>query len=273
MKAFIVWNEDKTEGFVTIDKGLSYEVRKSASTNCVTANGTPSPVGVAFCKQWWMDNCTVEEIETEDHIASHEEAKELKDRRVTERRAAANGYAEDELNLGEDEEELDEDDTPLTPEEQERSEKPLPAYWGQKPVGPVLTDDEASVIVQSHIDAMAKIPVPETYGLSSEKTTVSRKPAMTKDNKKRIEKSSFPGYPYLLIVEDIMGNIQNYRQLISTIDNVMKENNRDIMCGGLAGYIVCHCKLEEDRTVLKEKLADVGLPSANFEDYGTSYVR
>jgi hypothetical protein len=60
---YIVWNGSKTEGFITADHPLAYEVRKSAASNCYDTDGNPSPVGVAFCERWWEDNCTIEEIQ------------------------------------------------------------------------------------------------------------------------------------------------------------------------------------------------------------------
>lgn len=94
MKAHIVWNGDKTEGFVTTSPALAYEVRKSASTNCTTEEGRHSPVGEAFCESWYMDNCTREEIEVEEptpeqlaevksireHEANHQETEALSSR-------------------------------------------------------------------------------------------------------------------------------------------------------------------------------------------------
>ena len=63
MTYYIVWNEAKTEGFVTTDKQLAYEVRKSASENCYDQNGKLSNVAVAFCDEWFEDNCIIEVIE------------------------------------------------------------------------------------------------------------------------------------------------------------------------------------------------------------------
>jgi hypothetical protein len=60
---YIVWNEARTEGFATFDKGLAYEVRKSAGGNCFTADGRESHVGRVFCETWYEDNCTIETIE------------------------------------------------------------------------------------------------------------------------------------------------------------------------------------------------------------------
>lgn len=60
--AWVVWNEARTEGFVTTDQKLAYEVRKSASSNCYDAEGNRSDVAVAFCERWSADNCTIEEV-------------------------------------------------------------------------------------------------------------------------------------------------------------------------------------------------------------------
>lgn len=62
MTYYIVWNESKTEGFVTSDKQLAYEVRKSSSTNCYDIDGNPSLVAVTFCETWYEDNCTIEVV-------------------------------------------------------------------------------------------------------------------------------------------------------------------------------------------------------------------
>jgi hypothetical protein len=63
MTYYIVWNQDKTEGFVTTDYGLAYEVRKSADTNCCGSDGNQSTVAVAFCERWCDDACTIEVVE------------------------------------------------------------------------------------------------------------------------------------------------------------------------------------------------------------------
>jgi len=63
MKAFIVWNEDRTEGFVTTDAQLAYEVRKGSDTNCVNEDGKPSKVGATFCDVFSEENCTIQEVE------------------------------------------------------------------------------------------------------------------------------------------------------------------------------------------------------------------
>ena len=62
-KTYIVWNEAKTEGFVTKDAQLAYQVRKSAYTNCYDADGVPSYVAIEFCDTWCNDNCTIQELD------------------------------------------------------------------------------------------------------------------------------------------------------------------------------------------------------------------
>ena len=54
---YIVWNNDKTEGFITLDKQLAYEVRKSADSNCYDKEGNLSEVAVAFCNVWGDKTC------------------------------------------------------------------------------------------------------------------------------------------------------------------------------------------------------------------------
>jgi len=63
MKAFIVWNENRTEGFVTTDSQLAYEVRKGSDSNCVNEDGKFSKVGVTFCDVFSEENCTIQEVE------------------------------------------------------------------------------------------------------------------------------------------------------------------------------------------------------------------
>lgn len=59
---WIVWNAEKTEGFITEDRQLAYEVRKSSDTNCFDYNGRRSDVGIAFCEAWGDQDCTMERI-------------------------------------------------------------------------------------------------------------------------------------------------------------------------------------------------------------------
>jgi hypothetical protein len=63
MKAYIVWNEGMTEGFVTTEKQLAYEARKGSSGNCYTKEGDLSLLAVEFIGQWGDGNCTIEEVE------------------------------------------------------------------------------------------------------------------------------------------------------------------------------------------------------------------
>ena len=63
MKAYIVWNADKSEGFVTTDYQLAYEVRKGCESNCYDEKGRLSRTAVQFCDDWYYDDCTIEEIE------------------------------------------------------------------------------------------------------------------------------------------------------------------------------------------------------------------
>lgn len=59
----IVWNEAKTEGFVTTDGQLAYEVRKGAVDNCYNGElEEQSVVGIAFAEKWVDDNCTIETV-------------------------------------------------------------------------------------------------------------------------------------------------------------------------------------------------------------------
>jgi hypothetical protein len=59
---WIVWNETKTEGFVTTDKQIAYEVRKGGVSNCYDQDGNLSTVGVAFANRYAEDNCTIEPV-------------------------------------------------------------------------------------------------------------------------------------------------------------------------------------------------------------------
>ncbi len=60
---YIVWNENKTEGFVTNDPGLAYEVRKSAESNCYYENGDgDATVAKEFCNKWGAGTCTMETL-------------------------------------------------------------------------------------------------------------------------------------------------------------------------------------------------------------------
>jgi hypothetical protein len=60
MEVYTVWNEMRTEGFTTTDKGLAYEVRKCATSNLSDEFGRPSSVARAFCERWGDDNLVTE---------------------------------------------------------------------------------------------------------------------------------------------------------------------------------------------------------------------
>lgn len=62
MKHYIVWSAYKIEGFITTDKQLAYEVRKSSDTNCYTKDGIHSSVGAAFCLAHCDEECTIQSI-------------------------------------------------------------------------------------------------------------------------------------------------------------------------------------------------------------------
>ena len=57
---YIVWNENKTFGFVTNNKQLAYEARKGSDSNCFDGEGNQSKTAVAFCEETILENCTIE---------------------------------------------------------------------------------------------------------------------------------------------------------------------------------------------------------------------
>lgn len=59
---YIVWNEAKSEGYVTKDKQLAYEVRKGSDSNCYTEEGDCCDVAIAFCEKWADGTCTIQEV-------------------------------------------------------------------------------------------------------------------------------------------------------------------------------------------------------------------
>lgn len=62
IKYYIVWNADKSEGFATTDKGVAYEARKGAESNCFTGDGDQSKLAQAFCEIWsHEEDCTMVE--------------------------------------------------------------------------------------------------------------------------------------------------------------------------------------------------------------------
>jgi len=69
MIRYIVWNEDKSEGFITNDKNVAYEVRKGADSNCFNREGERSDLGVSFCEIYsWDQDCTIEELNDKDDL-------------------------------------------------------------------------------------------------------------------------------------------------------------------------------------------------------------
>lgn len=63
MTFYIVWNESRTEGFITNEHQLAYEVRKGSVGNCYREDGTYSKVGVEFAETFMDENCTIEKVE------------------------------------------------------------------------------------------------------------------------------------------------------------------------------------------------------------------
>ena len=61
--AYIVWNNDRTEGYVTFDEQVAYEARKGAQSNCFDPNGTQMKLAQAFCEVYSHDeDCTRQTI-------------------------------------------------------------------------------------------------------------------------------------------------------------------------------------------------------------------
>ena len=80
---YIVWNADKSEGFATTDKGVAYEARKGAESNCFTGDGDQSKLAQAFCEIWsHEEDCTMVEC-------GKNRAGELRSDEVTARNIAA----------------------------------------------------------------------------------------------------------------------------------------------------------------------------------------
>jgi len=63
---YIVWNENKTEGYVTPFAEVAYEVRKSADSNCYDRNGNCAKLGQAFCNIYLEDDCSIQEVNVVD---------------------------------------------------------------------------------------------------------------------------------------------------------------------------------------------------------------
>lgn len=66
---YIVWNADKSEGFATTDKGVAYEARKGAESNCFTEDGVQSKLAQAFCEIWSHgEDCTMVECNERERL-------------------------------------------------------------------------------------------------------------------------------------------------------------------------------------------------------------
>ena len=66
---YIVWNADKSEGFATTDKGVAYEARKGAESNCFTEDGDQSKLAQAFCEIWSHgEDCTMVECNERERL-------------------------------------------------------------------------------------------------------------------------------------------------------------------------------------------------------------
>lgn len=63
MKAYIVWNADFTEGYVTKDWQVAYEARKGAHSNCFDEDGRQMKLAQAFCELTEEENCTFQPVE------------------------------------------------------------------------------------------------------------------------------------------------------------------------------------------------------------------
>jgi len=58
---FLVWNKDKTEGFVTLNEQIAYEARKGADSNCFSIDGVRSDLAIAFCDVYsHTEDCTIQ---------------------------------------------------------------------------------------------------------------------------------------------------------------------------------------------------------------------
>lgn len=60
---YLVWNNDKTEGFFTTDKQIAYEARKGAESNCFSTSGDVSLLAQQFCEIYsWEEDCTLQTV-------------------------------------------------------------------------------------------------------------------------------------------------------------------------------------------------------------------
>ncbi|MER9524037.1 hypothetical protein NKI96_10675 [Mesorhizobium sp. M0292] len=64
MNRYIVWNEDETEGFVTLDQQLANESRKGIDANCRRPDGSLSHIATSFAVLTEDQICTIEVVPT-----------------------------------------------------------------------------------------------------------------------------------------------------------------------------------------------------------------
>lgn len=62
-KVYIVWNEMRSEGYVTFDRQVAYEARKGSDSNCFDVDGNRMRLAQAFCELTGEDSCTIEEVD------------------------------------------------------------------------------------------------------------------------------------------------------------------------------------------------------------------
>jgi len=63
MAYWMVLNNAKTEGFITTDQQLAYEVRKGADSNCFSEEGRRCNAAVEFCERWsHHQDCTKTQV-------------------------------------------------------------------------------------------------------------------------------------------------------------------------------------------------------------------
>jgi hypothetical protein len=61
---YIVWNNSRTEGFVTTDASIAYEARKGSDSNCYNEDGVPSELAKSFCEIYSSEEeCEIQELE------------------------------------------------------------------------------------------------------------------------------------------------------------------------------------------------------------------
>ncbi len=64
MSYHIVWNSDKTLGFITTDAQLAYEARKGSDSNCYDEHGKVCRTAQGFTDDTVNEDCTIEKIDS-----------------------------------------------------------------------------------------------------------------------------------------------------------------------------------------------------------------